>query len=60
MSVALFGIKVGRGGKVSFGGVGGIVTLMEDVLQTGISLPVGKEVSHLSHQEDVRREVGVV
>ena len=60
MSVASFGTKVGRGGKVSFGGVGGIVTLMEDVSQTSISLPVGREVSHLSHQEDVRREVGVV
>ena len=60
MSVALFSTKVGRRGKVSLGGVGEIVTLMEDVSQMGISLPVGKEVSHLSLQEDVRREVGVV
>ena len=60
MSVALFSTKVASRGKVSLGGVGGIITLMEDVSQMGISLPVGKEVSHLSLQEDVRREVGVV
>ena len=40
MSVALFSTKVGRRGKVSLGGVGGIITLMEDVSQMVISLPV--------------------
>ena len=33
---------------------------MEDVSQMGISLPVGKKISHLGLQEDVRCEVGVV
>lgn len=33
---------------------------MDDVSQMGIPLPVGKEISHVGLQEDVRREVGVI
>ena len=60
MLVALFSTKVDRRGQAALGGGGEYYIDGGRVTDGWLWLPVGKRISHLGLQEDVRCEVGVV